>query len=128
MSGHGNLRTWPEAETIHRAPLAVKLDAGMAMLFRYGVAVLLSASPDAERALRERLSARTENPFESVDEFEVHEHQAFTASEAAAQLHCAPERSISPHSSFLNDRIERVVQLLEEFVMAAKKKGKKKKK
>jgi len=28
----------------------------------------------------------------------------------------------------MNDRIERVVQLLEEFVMAAKKKGKKKKK
>jgi hypothetical protein len=28
-------------------PLAVKLDAGMAVLFRYGVAVLLGASPDA---------------------------------------------------------------------------------
>ena len=66
-----DLRTWPEAETIHRAPLAVKLDAGMAVLFRYGVAVLLGASPDAERALRERLSARTENAYESVESDEL---------------------------------------------------------
>jgi hypothetical protein len=49
-------------------------------------------------------------------------------SELAAQLHCVPERSISLNSSSLNARIERVVQLLEESVMAAKKKGKKKKK
>jgi uncharacterized Rmd1/YagE family protein len=66
-----DLRTWPEAETIHRAPLAVKLDAGMAVLFRYGVAVLLGASPDAERALRERLSARTGNPYDSVESEEL---------------------------------------------------------
>jgi uncharacterized Rmd1/YagE family protein len=66
-----DLRTWPEAETIHRAPLAVKLDAGMAVLFRYGVAVLLGAPPDAERALRERLSARAENPYASVESEEL---------------------------------------------------------
>ena len=66
-----DLRTWPEAETIHRAPLAVKLDGGMAVLFRYGVAVLLGASPDAERALRERLSGRTENPYEAVESEEL---------------------------------------------------------
>ena len=35
----------------------------------------------------------------------------------ATQLHCVPERSISLHSSFLNDRIERVVQLLEESLL-----------
>jgi len=65
-----DLRTWPEAETIHRAPLAVRLDAGMAVLFRYGVAVL-GAPSDAERALRERLSARTENPSDSVESEEL---------------------------------------------------------
>ena len=36
-------------------------------MFRYGVAVLLGAPPDAERALRERLSARTENAYESAE-------------------------------------------------------------
>ena len=66
-----DLRTWPEAQTIHRAPLAVKLDGGMAVLFRYGVAVLPGASPDAERALRERLSARTENPYEALESEEL---------------------------------------------------------
>ena len=57
-------------------------------LGRYGVAVLLGASPDAERALRERLSARTENPYESVeseelleDEFEIHER-------SVPSIHC----------------------------------------
>jgi hypothetical protein len=43
----------------------------MAVLFRYGVAVLLGASPDAERALRERLSARTENAYESAESEEL---------------------------------------------------------
>lgn len=66
-----DLRTWPEAETIHRAPLAVKLDGGIAVLFRYGVAVLLGVSPDAERALRDRLSRRTENPYETVESEEL---------------------------------------------------------
>ena len=54
-------------------------------LFRYGVAVLLGASPDAERALRERLSARTENNSSSTtsrrlleDEFEIRgSHRAY---------------------------------------------------
>src|SRR6266850_3732553 len=61
-----DLRTWPEAETLHRAPLAVKLEGGgIAVLFRYGVAVLLGASPEAERALRDRLATRAGNRYES---------------------------------------------------------------
>src|SRR5205807_8717874 len=56
---------------IHRGPRAVKRDAGIAVLFRYGVAVLLGASADAERALRARLSARTENAYESVEAEEL---------------------------------------------------------
>jgi hypothetical protein len=43
----------------------------MAVLFRYGVAVLLGAPSDAERALRERLSGRTENPSDSVESEEL---------------------------------------------------------
>jgi uncharacterized Rmd1/YagE family protein len=67
-----DLRTWPEAETLHRAPLAIKLDGGAAVLFRYGVAVLLGVSADAERALRERLAARIEGPYASVESEEIH--------------------------------------------------------
>jgi len=38
-----DLRNWPEAETLHRAPLAVKLaGGGLAVLFRHGVAVLIA--------------------------------------------------------------------------------------
>jgi uncharacterized Rmd1/YagE family protein len=67
-----DLRTWPEAETLHRAPLAVKLEGGgIAVLFRYGVAVLLGASPEAERALRDRLATRAENRYESGEPEEL---------------------------------------------------------
>jgi uncharacterized Rmd1/YagE family protein len=66
-----DLRTWPEAETLHRAPLAVKLDGGIAVLFRYGVAVLLGCLSDAERALRERLATRTENRYQSLESEEL---------------------------------------------------------
>ena len=37
-----DLRNWPEAETLARAPLTTRLPGGgLAVLFRYGVAVLL---------------------------------------------------------------------------------------
>src|ERR1700682_6531175 len=67
-----DLRTWPEAETLHRAPLAIRLVGGVAVLFRYGVAVLLGVSTDAERALRERLAARIEGLYASVESEEIH--------------------------------------------------------
>lgn len=66
------LRQWPEAETLHRAPLAVALDGGgLAVLFRHGVAVLFGNSPDAESLLRERLRTLMERPYESVDTEEL---------------------------------------------------------
>jgi len=68
------LRNWPEAETLARAPLTAKLaGGGVAVLFRYGVAVLLDAAADAERALRERLAPLMEHGYRSpeVEELEV---------------------------------------------------------
>src|SRR6266446_5896818 len=112
----------------------------------YGVAVLLGAAPDAERALRERtggIRGNTRGHLKHIGAMlliesrmvgraqigdkashrahnrRLDQYEAFTASravhvslivsDAAAQLHCALERSISLHSSSLNDRIERVV-------------------
>ncbi len=69
-----DLRNWPEAETLARAPLTTRLPAGgLAVLFRYGVAVLLDASPEAERALRDRLTKLTEHRYHhpDVEELEV---------------------------------------------------------
>jgi len=66
------LRQWPEAETLHRAPLAVALPGGgLAVLFRHGVAVLFGASPEAEAALRERLRPLMERLYETVDTEEL---------------------------------------------------------
>ena len=67
-----DLRNWPEAETQHRAPLAVRLaGGGIAVLFRHGVAVLIGALPEAEKALRERLVPLLEHRYKSVETEEI---------------------------------------------------------
>ena len=68
------LRNWPEGETLARMPLAVHVSGGgVAVLFRYGVAVLFGVSPGAERALRERLAPLMAHRYRSaeVEELEV---------------------------------------------------------
>jgi uncharacterized Rmd1/YagE family protein len=68
------LRNWPEAETMARAPLTTKLaNGGIAVLFRFGVAVLLDATASAEQALRERLAPLIEHRYGSpeVEELDV---------------------------------------------------------
>lgn len=67
-----DLRQWPEAETLHRAPLAVRLRAGgLAVLFRHGVVVLLGAAPEDEAALRARLVPLVEHRYENVESEEL---------------------------------------------------------
>lgn len=63
------LRGWGEGEILARVPLAVRVaGGGMAVLFRYGVAVLFGVAPEAERALRERLAPLLENRYRSAEE------------------------------------------------------------
>ena len=69
-----DLRNWPEGETLARAPLTARLaGSGIAVLFRFGVAVLFDAPPEAEQALRERLAPLTEHRYPSpeLEELEV---------------------------------------------------------
>jgi uncharacterized Rmd1/YagE family protein len=69
-----DLRSWPEADTLARAPLTTRLaGGGIAVLFRHGVAVLLDAPAPAEQALRERLAPLTAHRYRShdVEELEV---------------------------------------------------------
>lgn len=69
-----DLRNWPESETLARAPLAVQVaGGGVAVLFRYGVAVLFGVASQAEHALRERLAPLMEHRYRSaeVEELEV---------------------------------------------------------
>jgi uncharacterized Rmd1/YagE family protein len=61
------LRSWPEGETLHRAPLALRLGEGLAVLFRYGVAVLLGVGESDERSLRERLAPLMEHRYRSPE-------------------------------------------------------------
>lgn len=64
-----DLRGWPETETLARMPLAVRVPGGgVAVLFRYGAAVLFGVAPEAERALRVRLAPLVENPYPRADE------------------------------------------------------------
>jgi len=64
-----DLRGWPEGETLARIPLAVRVaGGGIAVLFRYGVAVLFGVAPEAERAMQERLAPLVENRYGSVEE------------------------------------------------------------
>jgi required for meiotic nuclear division protein 1 len=69
-----DLRNWPEAETLARAPLTAKVpEGGIAVLFRHGVAVLLDVPPSGERGLRQRLAPLTAHRYRSheVEELEV---------------------------------------------------------
>jgi uncharacterized Rmd1/YagE family protein len=68
-----DLRNWPDAETLARAPLTINLGQGAAVLFRYGVVVFLGVEPQAERALRERLAGLTAHRYRSpeVEEIDV---------------------------------------------------------
>jgi len=69
-----DLRNWPEGETLARAPLTARLaGGGIAVLFRFGVAVLFDAAPEAEHALRERLAPLMEHRYPSpeAEELEV---------------------------------------------------------
>jgi len=64
-----DLRGWPDAETLARMPLAVRVPGGgTAVLFRYGAAVLFDVAPEAEQALRARLAPLVENRYPSADE------------------------------------------------------------
>jgi len=63
-----DLRNWPESETLARMPLAIRLPGGgVAVLFRYGVAVLFGVPAEAEHALREKLAPLTEHRYRSVE-------------------------------------------------------------
>jgi required for meiotic nuclear division protein 1 len=58
-----------EGETLSTAPLAIRIDkAGIAVLFRYGVAVLIGLSPQQEREFLERLAARVSGRFDRYEE------------------------------------------------------------
>jgi uncharacterized Rmd1/YagE family protein len=74
LAARFDLRTWPEGETLARAPLAIRIsDRGVAVLFRYGVAVLFGVAANDEEVLRERLLRLAEHPYPraEVEELDV---------------------------------------------------------
>ena len=72
LAARFELRNWPVGETLARAPLALQLaGGGIAVLFRYGVAVLFDASGESEAELRERLVALAEHRYEAVEAEEL---------------------------------------------------------
>jgi len=89
-----DLRSWPESETLARNPLAVGVPGGgVAVLFRYGVAVLVGVSPEAEPALRARLAPLVESRYRSIEEetlaVRVETARAEGLSEGALIVHAA---------------------------------------
>ena len=62
------LRNWPESDTLARIPLAVPLSGeGLAVLFRYGVAVLFGATREAEEVLRAKLAPLLAHPYRGTE-------------------------------------------------------------
>ncbi|TMH31314.1 MAG: RMD1 family protein [Betaproteobacteria bacterium] len=58
-----------EGETLSTSPLAIRLDkGGIAVLFRYGVVVLIGLSPQQEEEFLERLSARVSGRLDRYEE------------------------------------------------------------
>ncbi len=61
-----------QQETLGRAPLVIRVrEGGVAVLFRYGVAVLFNVDLDAERALLDRLAPFVTDPFEPREAEEI---------------------------------------------------------
>jgi uncharacterized Rmd1/YagE family protein len=59
-------------EALARMPLAIALrEGGLAVMFRYGVVVLMNVGPDAEAALLERLKPLVSDPFEPRESDEL---------------------------------------------------------
>ena len=64
-----DLRAWPEGEVLARMPLAARVPGGgVAVLFRYGVAVLFGVGHEAEGALRARLAPLVESRYRTPEE------------------------------------------------------------
>jgi uncharacterized Rmd1/YagE family protein len=74
LAARFDLRNWPEGETLARAPLAIGVPSGgVAVLFRYGVAVLFGVLANDEEELRGRLQQLAANPYQraEIEELEV---------------------------------------------------------
>jgi uncharacterized Rmd1/YagE family protein len=68
------LRSWPNQEILARMPLTVRVPGGgVAVLFRYGVAVLFGASTEGEQELRNRLAPLMAHRYRTaeVEELDV---------------------------------------------------------
>ena len=67
-----DLRSWPEGDALARAPLAVRVaGGGVAVLFRYGVAVLFGVTPECERAMCERLATVAAHRYDTIETEEL---------------------------------------------------------
>jgi uncharacterized Rmd1/YagE family protein len=61
------------SEPLARVPLTVAVDGGgIAILFRYGIVVLINVARDAETALLDRLAPIVSEPFEPRESEELH--------------------------------------------------------
>jgi uncharacterized Rmd1/YagE family protein len=70
-----DLRGWPDNEVISRAPLTVRIaGGGIAVLFRYGAAVLFDVGAEGERALRQRLASVAAHRYAAVESEELAIH------------------------------------------------------
>ena len=106
-----DLRSWPEADTLARAPLTTRLvGGGIAVLFRHGVAVLLDAAASAEQALRERLAPLT-----------VHRYRGHEAEELELRIEEARPEGLQDGALVLQsaslERLQLVAEALSKSVV-----------
>src|SRR5258705_10652159 len=74
LAARFDLRNWPEGETLARAPLAIRgPNGGVAVLFRFGLAVLFGMTPKDEEELRGRLLRLVEKSYQrpEIEELDV---------------------------------------------------------
>ena len=111
LASRFDLRNWPEANTLARAPLAVRLPHdGLAVLFRYGVAVLFAASAESEGWLHERLRPLMGHPYDSP---EVEDLNVRIDAERPEGLH---ESALLMQSGSL-ERIQLIAEALSKSVL-----------
>ena len=108
-----DLRNWPRADTLARAPLTVRLaDGSFGVLFRHGVAVFVGSASQVETELRERLAPLSDNRYGTV---EIEELPVRIDTERPEGLH---EGTLFVQSASL-ERIQLIAEALAKSVLLA---------
>lgn len=113
LGGRLETRSFEPDGAIATTPLTVRLDEGIALLFRYGVVVLVNVSAEAEQKLLASLQSRVIDPLETVE-----------TEQALISIHPEGEEQVEPSGTIVlrepsAERLQLVASALSKSLVLA---------